>query len=114
MRGPETAGLVTAVLLSAAVAAGPSASWAETPSAGARPAVGSWYGTSAGSAPAAAPSHTDEVVRTMYVTMGAMAGYMFAVMPMTTAAVTAAVASGAASMWAYDYLLNPANGTAAE
>ena len=39
---------------------------------------------------------------------GAMAGYMFAVMPVTMSAVTAALASGAASMYAYDYILGPA------
>lgn len=56
--------------------------------------------------PAAAPD--DEVVRSMYIMTGAMAGYMFAVMPVTMTAVTAAVASGAFSMWAYDYMLGPA------
>lgn len=61
-------------------------------------------------APSATPEQqakSEEVMRTMYITMGAMAGYLFAVAPVTTAAITAAVASGAASMWAYDYLLSP-------
>src|SRR5690606_2971250 len=55
---------------------------------------------------AAAPG--DEVVRSVYIMTGAMAGYMFAVMPVTMSAVTAAMISGAASMWAYDYVLGPA------
>ena len=59
-----------------------------------------------GAAPEAAPD--DEIVRTMYIMTGAMAGYMFAVMPVTMSAVTAALASGAASMYAYDYILGPA------
>src|SRR3546814_15807583 len=55
---------------------------------------------------AAAPD--DEVVRSVYIMTGAMAGYMCAVRPVTMTAVTAAMISGAASMWAYDYMLGPA------
>lgn len=101
-------GLVMAGLLLVAVAMAPLAARAEgaTPATAAAgtdqaPAQGEgWFGASAG------PS-ADETMRTMYISMGAMAGYMFAVMPLTTAAVTAAVASGVASMWAYDYLVAP-------
>lgn len=69
------------------------------------PTPGSWYGATAKTD---AHDPQDDMMRTMYVSMGAMAGYMFAVMPVTTAAITAAVASGAASWWAYDYLIAPA------
>ncbi len=75
--------------------------WAQTVSGAARPAAGV-----SAAAPEAAPD--DEIVRTMYIMTGAMAGYMFAVMPVTMSAVTAALASGAASMYAYDYILGPA------
>lgn len=56
-----------------------------------------------------APPADDTVIRTMYVTMGAMTGYMFAVMPVTMSAITAAAASGAAAMWVYDTMYAPAN-----
>lgn len=105
-------GLMTALLLLVLIAMVPPAASAQTattsaPVAGAQePAAGSnWFGTPA--------SGTEDVMRSMYVSMGAMAGYMFAVMPLTTAAVTAAVASGLASMWAYDYLLAPSSAPAA-
>ena len=103
-------GLITALLLLAAVALAPATGSAQAAQTSAAPGTGAapaptegWLGGSAG----ASTAEADDVMRTMYVSMGAMAGYMFAVMPVTTAAVTAAVASGVASMWAYDYLLAP-------
>ncbi len=101
--------LMTAVLLLTAVALVPRVASAEASAPAAPPAAstGGWFGVSA----EAAPAHQtggDDIMRTMYVTMGAMTGYMFAVMPVTTTAVTAAVASGLVSMWAYDYMLAPA------
>jgi hypothetical protein len=101
--------LMTAVLLLTAVALVPRVASAEAAAPVAPPTAssGSWFGVSAEAAPAHQTSG-DDVMRTMYVTMGAMTGYMFAVMPVTTTAVTAAVASGLVSMWAYDYMLAPA------
>ena len=101
--------LMTAVLLLTAVALVPRVASAEasTPAAPPAASTGGWFGVSA-EAPSAHETSGDDVMRTMYVTMGAMTGYMFAVMPVTTTAVTAAVASGLVSMWAYDYMLAPA------
>ena len=86
----------------AALSGEPARAQSSSGTGAARPALGG----AAATAPDDAGS--EEIIRTMYVTMGAMAGYMFAVMPVTMTAVTAAVASGAASMWAYDYVLGPA------
>lgn len=92
--------LLTIAIATATLAAAP-ASAQTAPVAAVPPAA-----APAAAVPAAAPD--DEVVRSMYIMTGAMAGYMFAVMPVTMSAVTAAVASGAFSMWAYDYMLGPA------
>ncbi len=102
-------GLIAAVLLLAAVAAGAGsvgAARAETPApvGDAKPAVGGWSATPD---PARDEESRNAVLRSMYITIGAMSGYMFTVMPVTTAAVTAAVAGGIASYWAYEYMLVP-------
>lgn len=94
--------LLTIAIATATLSAAPVAAQTATATA-APPAVSA---PKSAVAPAAAPD--DEVVRSMYIMTGAMAGYMFAVMPVTMTAVTAAVASGAFSMWAYDYMLGPA------
>ena len=88
------------LMIGVALAALPA--WAQTAGGAAQPA------TAGRSVPAPEAAPDDEIVRTMYIMTGAMAGYMFAVMPVTMTAITAAVASGAASMWAYDYMLGPA------
>lgn len=97
--------LMAAVLLLTAVALVPRGASAEASAPAA--ASGGWFGVST-EAPSAHQTTGDDVMRSMYVAMGAMTGYMFAVMPVTTTAVTAAVASGLVSMWAYDYMLAPA------